>query len=50
MDDSGGKDPATKALLESTFGTNIIPNNPTINSAGNQFVVILGVNQGAPPN
>jgi LCP family protein required for cell wall assembly len=49
MDDSGGKDPATKQLLESTFGSNVIPNNPAINTTGMPFVVILGVNQGSPP-
>ena len=49
MDDSGGKDPATKQLLESTFGANIVPNNPAINTTGAQFLVILGVNQGSPP-
>jgi LCP family protein required for cell wall assembly len=48
MDNSGGADPATKQLLESIFGTNIIPNDPLKNTSGAQFVVILGVNQGSP--
>ena len=50
MDNSGGSDPATKQLLITLFGDNIVPNNPTINISGAKFAVILGVNQGNPLN
>ena len=49
MDNSGGSDPNTRKALENVFGTNIVPNDPTINTSNAKFVVILGVNQG-PPN
>ena len=48
MDNSGGKDPATRSLLESIFGNNIVPNDPNVNPSGANFVVILGENQGLP--
>ena len=48
IDNSGGKDPATEKLLESTFGSNIIANDPALNSTNATFVVILGVSQGQP--
>lgn len=48
MDDSGGNDPATESLLKSTFGNNIVPNDPAINTSGAAFVVILGDSQGPP--
>lgn len=48
MDDSGGGDPATKNLLESIFGTNIVPNDPTINTSNAAFIIILGANQNPP--
>lgn len=48
MDNSGGSDPNTRAALEKVFGTNIIANNPTINTSNAKFVVILGENQGLP--
>jgi LCP family protein required for cell wall assembly len=48
MDDSGGKDPAARQVLESMFGSDIVPNNPSVNTTSANFVVILGVNQGPP--
>lgn len=49
IDNSGGKKPATKALLSQIFGNNFISNDPNINTTNADFVVILGQNQGYPP-
>lgn len=48
MDNSAGKDPATKQLLETIFGNKVVPNNADLNETGANFVVILGENQTQP--
>jgi LCP family protein required for cell wall assembly len=49
VDNSGGKDPATLALINSLYNPSVNPNSPLASEYGVDFVIILGPGQTTVP-